>query len=748
MLAPAPAPRLVFDVRTYGAIGNGTADDTTAIQAAITAAGAVGGVVYLPPGSFVLSSNLSLASGNVTLRGAGMTDSILLAPISTENAIVVSAADCALEDLAINGRYASQAAIGSVSFRCGVRITSSNARRFQVRRCYIYNTRGMGISNAFAADMAVENCRLENLATYAGKVQATPAPTTTTFALPPGSSVNLTAGDSIRIASQTATIQSIQTVLSYVAAVTSTSVFTVNVGTGASFSNGQVIRVGPNSGTIQSISGDIITLTGALAALPVIGQIVAIDNVTLTTPITAPTAGQLVTPTAALACLVAIWCEQAGAIRPRIVNNSISGWSQAIGIWFGSSQALIMGNNLVRNYGYADDALTTIRSALEVYPSTAVGGFNRIIGNLVDGSTHCCMEIAQGELGTLIQGNTLLNWSAELGLLASDSAMDLQGDNARPGVGEGHVILGNYFRSNGAFLSNGVNIAGFTYKISVTSNSFMGFSGATGCYPVIIQPGASTEAPLISGNTFGFCYRAVLVNSTGLANGQIIGNRADGSPGGGVTYDFQLSGDGWIVANNVSVTSTTGNTTGIQVGGSGGGSHRIIGNRLSCRTPMIVYTNDNLIMGNFVTKTVSDGAAPLRLLNALRNQVVYNCAHNSLVASLSIGVEGTSNFNIVQNNQLTGGASAAISNTSSGANNTIEPNGTSAIQIAPTAKILAGQTVGTVQVTIAHTLGYTPTRIDILMTSAGTIWRSAVSDATNIYLTADSAGRTCDVYVR
>lgn len=63
-------------------------------------------------------------------------------------------------------------------------------------------------------------------------------------------------------------------------------------------------------------------------------------------------------------------------------------------------------------------------------------------------------------------------------------------------------------------------------------------------------------------------------------------------------------------------------------------------------------------------------------------------------------------------------------------------------------KTLADQTVGVAQVTVAHGLGYAPTDLTITMTSAGTIWRSAASDATNIYLTADAAARTCAVRVR
>lgn len=66
-------------------------------------------------------------------------------------------------------------------------------------------------------------------------------------------------------------------------------------------------------------------------------------------------------------------------------------------------------------------------------------------------------------------------------------------------------------------------------------------------------------------------------------------------------------------------------------------------------------------------------------------------------------------------------------------------------------KALGSQTVGTTQATIAHGLGYTPTEVIITPTTSqatGSVWRSAASDATNIFLTATAAGITCDVFVR
>jgi collagen type I alpha len=61
----------VFNVKSaaYGAKGDGVTDDTSPIQAAITAAEAVNGVVLFPPGNYKFST-LTI-SGAVTLRGSG-----------------------------------------------------------------------------------------------------------------------------------------------------------------------------------------------------------------------------------------------------------------------------------------------------------------------------------------------------------------------------------------------------------------------------------------------------------------------------------------------------------------------------------------------------------------------------------------------------------------------------------------------------------------------------------------------------
>lgn len=66
-----------FNVKNYGAVGNGVADDTTAINTAIAAAAALGGVVYLPAGTYATSASLVITADGVYLRGDGMANTVI-----------------------------------------------------------------------------------------------------------------------------------------------------------------------------------------------------------------------------------------------------------------------------------------------------------------------------------------------------------------------------------------------------------------------------------------------------------------------------------------------------------------------------------------------------------------------------------------------------------------------------------------------------------------------------------------------
>lgn len=61
----------VHNVKAYGAVGNGVANDTAAVQAALDGCHAAGGgVVYLPPGTYLVDP-LTLPGNNVSLVGTG-----------------------------------------------------------------------------------------------------------------------------------------------------------------------------------------------------------------------------------------------------------------------------------------------------------------------------------------------------------------------------------------------------------------------------------------------------------------------------------------------------------------------------------------------------------------------------------------------------------------------------------------------------------------------------------------------------
>ena len=84
------SPINVFD---YGAVGNGVADDTTAIQAAVDAANALGGgTVYLPQGDYKITAPITIYS-NIRFIGAGGTSTTIT---KTTNTPVAASATASL----------------------------------------------------------------------------------------------------------------------------------------------------------------------------------------------------------------------------------------------------------------------------------------------------------------------------------------------------------------------------------------------------------------------------------------------------------------------------------------------------------------------------------------------------------------------------------------------------------------------------------------------------------------------------
>ncbi len=153
-LAPGSAvynrAKFSIDPRDYGAVGNGVVDDTAALQAAINAAGVLGGgTVDVSRGTYLVSSALKMLSPNVTLRGAGKHSTTITIPNNANNAnftgsyqgIVNIGADyCSVLDMGIDGNIANNAA-NSIA---GV-MANGGSNGLCIERCFIRNVIYAGI---------------------------------------------------------------------------------------------------------------------------------------------------------------------------------------------------------------------------------------------------------------------------------------------------------------------------------------------------------------------------------------------------------------------------------------------------------------------------------------------------------------------------------------------------------------------------------------------------------------------------
>jgi hypothetical protein len=74
----------------YGAVGNGVADDTAALQAALTAAGTAG-TLYIPAATYAISSALAVPSSVVVL-GAGVNSTVIKQTSTTANGLSIPSA--------------------------------------------------------------------------------------------------------------------------------------------------------------------------------------------------------------------------------------------------------------------------------------------------------------------------------------------------------------------------------------------------------------------------------------------------------------------------------------------------------------------------------------------------------------------------------------------------------------------------------------------------------------------------------
>ena len=120
----------VVNVKDFGAVGDGVADDTAAIQAAIDAIAAMGGQIVLPSGNYKISSSLNISSQNVFVIGSGRKATKIFQSVASAKVFNVTASYTTISSLSIE--YSSQGTAG------GAGININGALYCAIDDIYIY----------------------------------------------------------------------------------------------------------------------------------------------------------------------------------------------------------------------------------------------------------------------------------------------------------------------------------------------------------------------------------------------------------------------------------------------------------------------------------------------------------------------------------------------------------------------------------------------------------------------------------
>jgi parallel beta-helix repeat protein len=149
----------VYNIKDYGATGDGAADDTSAFAAAISAA-ANGGTVFVPPGTYIVDPSTSInITSNITLQGAGNGSVIKVKDNSDvlNNLIKVeSQNNVTIRDLQVDGNRANQDLSDAVAVHYGIYIAASAHCR--VENLWVHDTTGVGVHVYDCEGVIVTRC--------------------------------------------------------------------------------------------------------------------------------------------------------------------------------------------------------------------------------------------------------------------------------------------------------------------------------------------------------------------------------------------------------------------------------------------------------------------------------------------------------------------------------------------------------------------------------------------------------------
>lgn len=143
---------MTVNVKNFGAVGNGVANDTAAIQSAINSIASTGGTVFFPEGTYNVTS-LNLNFKGIKLQGSGWVGTKLQGIQNNLKIVNITSDFCGIEDIQVGFSGPTPTTIASVCvYTKGHNTVLSNFR--------IYNT-GVGIFLDNATIAILDNFYIE-----------------------------------------------------------------------------------------------------------------------------------------------------------------------------------------------------------------------------------------------------------------------------------------------------------------------------------------------------------------------------------------------------------------------------------------------------------------------------------------------------------------------------------------------------------------------------------------------------------
>lgn len=150
-----------FNVKDYGALGNNVANDATAIINAVAAANASGGIVYFPPGQYLVNSGtgFTLSGTGVNIQGSGTDNTriVIGSSFTGTSLFSVTGNSGTIRDISIHG-----ASTTTTSNPAAHGVTATGVQSFKVFNAVFLNINGYAIRAMGTASQSLHGGMVHN----------------------------------------------------------------------------------------------------------------------------------------------------------------------------------------------------------------------------------------------------------------------------------------------------------------------------------------------------------------------------------------------------------------------------------------------------------------------------------------------------------------------------------------------------------------------------------------------------------